>query len=205
MSRALHTAPPVPEGPGSRLDITPPSLLSVLISSHRLKCVFAHSHHGNACNSCRHLHCHIHRHVATLVCRFSRVQTAPPVCRCSRIYTASLAPSDFHYHFCEARLFQVSPCHCLLICQCVGSVAFFAKPSGDAAQLCGFLCAPSYSSRAGAGKLTPGSIGYPESITAVHFSIPIVLVDLLPNFLFRRDFSLVVSVTCVGFSTLLQT
>jgi len=89
LSRALHAASPVSEGPGGRRDLTP-SPLSVLVSLHRLKCGFVCSPHGEGCHRRRHLHRHIHRRVAPPVRRFSRVQASP------------LAHSDFGHHFCES-------------------------------------------------------------------------------------------------------
>jgi hypothetical protein len=68
------------------------------------------------------------------------------------------------------------------------SRVFFAKSSSEPAQLCGFSCAPSSCSLAGAGKLAPGSIRRPESIAAVRFSIAIVVVDLMCCFCCAKTF-----------------
>jgi hypothetical protein len=116
----------------------------------------------------------VHRCVAPPVPRFSCVQAAPP------------APFDFSHHFCEVRLFQVSPSGRLLVCRRVGSLVFFAKTSREVTQLRGFLCAPSSSGLAGAGKLAAGSVQRPDSITAVRFSIAVVVVDLTRCFCFAK-------------------
>jgi len=99
-----------------------------------------------------------------------------------------LPPSDFGHHFCEVRLFQVIPHRRLLVCRHVGSVMFFAKTSREAAQLRGFLRAPSFSGLAGSGKLAQGSIRLPESITVVLFSLAVVVVDLTRCFCFANSF-----------------
>jgi hypothetical protein len=65
---------------------------------------------------------------------------------------------------------------------------FFAKTSLEATQLRGFLFSPSSSGLAGAGKLAPGSIRLPELITAVRFSIALVVVDLTRFFCFAKTF-----------------
>ena len=89
LCRVLHAAPPVSEGPGGRRDLTP-SPLSVLVSLHRLKCVFVCSPRSDGCHRCRHLHRHIHSRVAPPVRRFSLVQASPR------------AHSAFGHHFCQS-------------------------------------------------------------------------------------------------------
>jgi len=154
----------------------PPSPLSVLVSLLRFKCDFACSLRSDGCHCRRNLHRHIHRRVA------------PPVRHSCCVQAAPLAPSDFGHHFCEARLFQRSPHHRLLVCWCVGSVVWLPRLRVKTTQLRGSSCAPSSCGLAGAGTLAPGSIRCPELIAAVRFLIAMVVVDLSRCFCFAKTF-----------------
>jgi len=176
LSCALYAAPPITEGQGGRRDLTAAAPLSVLVSLHRLKCVFACSLRGDGCHRRRHRDRHIPRRVA------------PPVRRSSRVQAAPLTPSDFGHHFCEARLIRGSPRRHLIVCRCVGSVVFLPTLQVKTTQLRGSSCPPSSRSLAGAGTLAPGSIRCPELIAAVRFLIAIVVVNLSRCFCFAKTF-----------------
>jgi hypothetical protein len=68
------------------------------------------------------------------------------------------------------------------------SIVFFAKSSREPTQLRCFSCAPCSCGLASAGMFAPWSIQHPESIATVHFSIAIVVVDLMRCFCFAETF-----------------
>jgi len=176
LKRALHASTAVPEGPGGYRVLTPPSPLLVLVSLHWLKGVFARGLCGNGCHQRCHSHCDNRRRVA------------PPVRGFSRGQAAALPPSHFGHDLCAAPLFQESPSRRMLVRQHVTLIMFSAMTSCESTQLHGFWCAPACSGVEGDGKLAPGTFRRPESISADHFSIAIIVVDFMHCFSFAKTF-----------------
>jgi len=145
LSRSLHSAPPLPKGPGGRHDLAPPCSLAVLLALHGVKCGCARSLRGDGCHCRRHLHHQIHRHLPPPLCHFCHVQVAP------------LAHSDVDHPFGEAKLFQGSPRCRVPVGRHVGSKAIVTSTLCEPTDMRGFLCASSTGSTDGAGKLPPGS------------------------------------------------